>query len=465
MMNNNTPPDDFGFPDDDESQNDDPMDELTQGSNNGNHQDGKDGHDILSDNDGLPEDWEPKHIPNEKDFTMVGARRLGELKDNLDQANDHKDIARHLEAIKETIRQTHWLPKLVPLVVETGLAVRSPSQKIGRIDIWEDIIFLLFHTIHDQLKTVEERSEYFKRIFTSLSDFKAVASSKFPTESAMKELASEYGMDDSDQSDWLLARAAFLNAVILDYPLENAVSMADELIWLARRNHDLMTEMRVYVSKARRYIQENDYRRGFVLSQQALTIAVRINAERFYSDILSNILSCAIVEHRTEYVEALFDYWQQLRPHLEENVYEKGPFLSLRGKYYFDRKKDYHRAAEAFEGAYECDKIQQKAVAQATQLLGWGMAMTKAGEYEIAQELYHQALNIHRKEGNGEMEIWIRHAIGWNAKESGDIDMGILHLVDALERALDLPMTARLENICKGIKEDLDLYRSSLNRA
>ncbi len=155
MMNNNTPPDDFGFPNDDEPQNAEPMDRLTQGNN----PDGKERHDSLSDNNGLPEDWETRHIPNESDLTQVGARRLGELKDNLDQTNDPTNIAKLLEAIKETIRQTHWLPKLVPLVVETGLTVRSPSQKIGRIDIWEDIIFLLFHTIHDQLKPLVEKDE------------------------------------------------------------------------------------------------------------------------------------------------------------------------------------------------------------------------------------------------------------------------------------------------------------------
>ncbi len=415
----------------------------------------------MNDEHNLPENWKTKYIPTENALTYVGARRLEELKNNLNQTTDHNDIAILLETIKETILQTHWLPKLVSLVVETGLAVRSPAQKIGRIDIWEDIVILLFHVIHDQLNTIDERSEYFRRIFASLSDFKANSNSKFPTESVLRELAGEYGMDDSDDAGWLPARAAFINAIILDYPFERARAMAHrELIQLARKNHDHATEMRAYISKARLYARETDYRRAIALSQQALVIAVRINAERFYSDIFAEMITGAMMEScKASFVEALFAEWKKLRPHLETNVYESALFHHRRGKYYYDYKTDFHLAAEAFENAYECEKIQQKAVAQATCLLGAGMSQTKMGNYATAQDYYEHALNIHKREGNGEMEIWLRHAIGWNAKLSGDVETGILHLVNALERAQDLPATPNLEWICKGIKEDLDSYR------
>ncbi len=454
-MNNNEPPDDFNFPNDENPEDDEP-------EGDSNHDSGQGGDDGDSNVNDLPEDWHPDDIPTGSELNHAGSRRLGELRDQLNQTTDLSEIAPILEATLNTLRLTQWLPKLVPQVIETGLALRSPAQKIGRLDIWEDAIFLLFHTIHDQLKTIPERSEYYKRIFASLSDFKANSGAKFPTESVLRQLASEYGMDNSEDTGWLLPRAAFLNAVILDYPTKRAEQMADELIDLAHRSQEKMIEMRVLLSKARLYTRENDYRRVFANAQQALVIALHIDAKHFFSDILFMVIA-SMVQTQTRHVERLFEMWANLRPNLENNMYEKALFYSIRGKFYYDVKADYEQAANAFNEAYECEKIQQRPVYQASNLLGAGMAMTKLGQHDIAQDYYHLALNIHKQEGNGEMEIWIRHAIGWNAKESGQIDLGIYHLVNALERALDLPMTTELERICKAIKDDLDDYRSSLN--
>ncbi|MBI5928437.1 MAG: tetratricopeptide repeat protein [Chloroflexi bacterium] len=474
-MNNNEPPEDFDLPEsenklpqnDDEPQNlfsDSLSDsETDQSFDEDNYRDVGSVENFTGDIGGLPMDWQDNHIPNENDFNNAGARLLRELNEKLNSTDDADKTAQLLEAINETIRATQWLPSLVPQVLEVGLALRSPALKIGRIDLWQDTIYLLFHSILDQLKSDKERGEYFRLIFMNIADLKANMGQKIPERSAINELAREYGMYESGQGRWLLVRAALLNAVILDYSPEKAEYAANNLIHLARRSNDHMTEMRVYLAKSRRYLQDHRNREAFSMSQQALAVATHIEADRFYSDCFASMLASALMILPTSYIEDIFDYWLKLRPFLHDNVYEKAMFFALQGKYLYDRKTDFNLAAQAFKNAYEAEMLQSKALAQAKNLLGWGMSLTKMGEYETAHESYRQALTIYKSADEGEMEVWILYALGWNAKLSGRIEIGIRYLENGLERSLDLLMTPSLEATCKSIKEDLAAYRSSLD--
>lgn len=404
---------------------------------------------------GLPENWDPKYIPTASDFNFVGARRLRELSEALVTAKQLDEINRILENLLETLHLVQWLPQLAPLVIEAGLAMRSSAQKIGRRDIWGEVINILFQTIHDHLQTTKEHHSYFRRVFTSLADYWVSSDQKFPEQSAMKDLANEYGMFGSGRGEWLVARAAYLNAVILDYPPEKAEYASNSLIKLARASQDLMTEMRVHLAKSRFYIKQGNHRYAFASSQQALIIATQISAEKFYSDCISNMILSALSHLKTPYVETLLTYWEKLRPQLLDNVYEKALFHSLRGKFFFDRKADYFMAAQAFEEAVDAHRNQRKESTMASSIIGWGMAMTKQGHYEEAHQLFGDALKIFQTTENGEMQVWTLYCIGWNAKESGRPDVGRRYLKEALEVSQHVSNTAQLESLCKSIKEDL----------
>lgn len=409
---------------------------------------------------GLPEDWQARYIPTEADLTHAAERKLRSLQQKLHEFSDLDQLLALLDDITLTIRAASNLHKLVPLMVEVGLESRPIAQKLGLMNKWSSVLDELFVITFDKVKPRGEYSQYYRRVFAGIMDF--FASRQWTTgKPALVVLAFRGGINEPNRSERLAVQASYLNAKVADYSLKTAENRTDLLLKFAAKDNNLFITMRVYIIKAHLYNDRGMYRFGFIYGQQALGVALKLGEARFFSECLSQMITAALwLGLPTPYIENLFKYWETLCPNLFEHVYETGVYLSLQGKYHFDRTRDFEAAAKAFEGAYECQRIQDHKLFQAANLLGGGLALTKLETYEEAAQLLQKACELYRDFGTELEELWAVYSLGWSIGKSGNLREAILLLEDAREMGESLSQTSMWKMIMDALDDDLEKFRS-----
>jgi hypothetical protein len=418
----------------------------------------------------LPPNWQDRYIPTGKELRDAAEKSFNRLRNG--QMNDTAQLSKsQLESHTDIIKQTSEFSILLPEVVDCALGLKNRYFGAANLDLWKGLLIYLFFKATDYTVDTATRYNMLSKIATELG---ALSSLQAESKSAAARFqdAIDFALNNSTQADeasLLLAQVEYFHATSLQFPIDEILNKANDLLERAKQHQNHYAQMRIYMTLSDVHNHYGNFKEGFTYGQQALILAFMTQKSQRIPFALTLIAPYVFNKPKLRaYQRKIMSFWHQAISSNSYDIRLQSLYLGQLSPYLYRHKK-YESARKYYLQGVDLHESMGDKDNSARMMHGLGMTYTQLGEWDNALASFNSSLALYSELGQVTNQVWIQHCIGWLTIKRGDTDEAIGVLELAYESAQNLPLdTQRRDWLITGIKRDLDdamNNRSQLNSA
>ena len=399
----------------------------------------------------------PSNIPDPDDIL----RQLFEMLEKLKNADP---VTRELaQEAFDLVNAAFLYKRTVTDVIEIVLKMKVYIWGSGFFDLWHGMLTKSALSAMNLISHKTQRTKYLAKIFLEIGR-RGIDGTKTKYSIETLKSAIDYSLDNPNEQ-WLTAQLLIIESLIPSGDFDDLVKECQTVLEIAQRNQDdnEYTQMLGYIILSRLCNRHGFYAEGFNYGQIALTIAYSLQSIRYILVALSQMSNYSMrVPELNNYNQKMLDYWLQQQSFWKNQHDLRALYFGQLGQFSY-HNKNYRQSVSNLQIAVELFEAMGSKINLAYTKHYLGMAYIKTQNFDAADDILAQTINIYRELNMDDNWVLAQHWYGWSSYEKGDYEQAIFRLTRALENAKNLSDSDKKERQLKSIAQDIEKSKSYAN--